>query len=130
MRALAGPFVAACAAIAGCGQSGGEPGLGQPCTVLCSTGLSCSSLHFCVKTCQCDASALCADTTLATGCPLEAECVAVEAAGGGMCASLCGPSGPDAGCPPGEGACATAPDGTPICVGPAYRWLFTDAGTD
>ena len=113
---------------AGCGDSAGAPGLGEPCTVICATGLSCSAMHFCVKSCLCDGGPLCVATSLATGCPPQADCVVTDRSGGGMCVSLCGPSGPDAGCPPGEGTCAAAPDSTPICVGGSYPWLFNDGG--
>jgi hypothetical protein len=128
MRRLGLLLALAALAASGCGDSSGLPGLGQPCTVLCSTGLTCSAMHFCVKSCLCDGGPLCAVTSLANGCPPEAECVVAEPSGAGMCFSLCGPAGPDGGCPPGQGNCVPAPDQTPICVGDNYPWLFADAG--
>jgi hypothetical protein len=107
-----------------CG-SGELPGIGEACGVLCAPGLTCSPGKFCEKSCKCDGGAWCAPSSLATGCPSSAACVVAEEGGGGMCARLCGG---DAGCPPGEGACASAPDGARLCVGDGYRWGGRDAG--
>ena len=109
---------------AGCTGGGLLPGLGESCSLLCATGLTCSSARVCVKGCHCDGGALCNNSSLATGCPPEATCVANAPSGEGACAVLCA----DLGCPVGEGACAAAPDGTPVCVGPNFPWVTFDGG--
>jgi hypothetical protein len=117
------------AAAAGCGGPGGLPGLGEACSFLCAPGLDCSPAKFCVKSCRCEGDAgptICSPTALATGCPTNAACVPSTATGEGMCAARCA----DLGCPPGEAACALAPDGTPVCVGPDYPWVGLDGGAD
>jgi hypothetical protein len=114
------------ASLAGCSGGGGLPGLGASCTLLCATGLTCSAAHVCVKSCRCDGGPLCSDTSVASGCPPSSLCVAQRATGEGACAVVCG----DLGCPAGEAACATAPDGTPVCVGANYPWVLPDGGAD
>lgn len=110
--------------VGGCTNGGLLPGLGEPCSLLCTTGLTCSPARYCVKGCRCDGGALCRGSSLATGCPPEAMCVSVSPDGEGTCAVVCA----DLGCPAGEGACAAAPDGTPVCVGPDYTWQIPDGG--
>ncbi|MSP63940.1 MAG: hypothetical protein EXR72_27080 [Myxococcales bacterium] len=110
------------AALAGCSES--APKLGEPCKVLCTTGLTCSATGFCIKRCRCDGGAICNPTSLATGCPPEAACVTAAESGEGMCAVVCDGRA----CPPGEATCASAPDGTPICVGEHFPWVGGDGG--
>lgn len=113
-------------ALAAC-DGGGLPGLGEACTVFCAPGLTCGSSGYCEKSCRCDGDAgptLCSPAALATGCPGSAACVVKTKEGAGMCAVRCA----DMGCPPGEGACATAPDGTAVCVGDGYPWVGADGG--
>jgi hypothetical protein len=122
MRGLAAAVVAAL--VAGCSGGSALPALGQPCSLLCATGLTCSAQRFCVKSCHCDGGPVCSNSSLATGCPPASACVAASASGDGTCAVVCA----DAGCPLGEAACASAPDGTRVCVGPDYPWVGSDGG--
>jgi hypothetical protein len=100
--------------LSGCPDSNNCPGLGDPCTVLCCSGLSCRATDTggtCGKSCRCHGSAICASTQFQEGCPQGSACLAKASDGTGECVRLCDTSP----CSPGQVVCEDPHDAGITC---------------